>query len=154
MKIIFLDVDGVLNCAKTEEYAPSGYQGIDDKLVERLARIVQETGAEFVLASTWKDFWSKHREIKDEDAKYLVKKLAKKKLKIIDKSDDLCWNRGEGIRDYLKEHPEIKKYVILDDMEFDYKKQRLTSHLVHTNSSEGLTDADVQKAIRILSGKR
>ena len=43
MKIIFLDIDGVLNNSETAAGAPSGSTGIEDKLVQRLVRIVEKT---------------------------------------------------------------------------------------------------------------
>jgi hypothetical protein len=51
MKVIFLDIDGVLNCwATTERWR--GYIGIDPKLAQRFAELV--TGAKVVLSSTWR----------------------------------------------------------------------------------------------------
>ena len=58
MKIVFLDIDGVLNCEGSRSRCV-GYRGIDDKKVENLAQIVKATGAKIVLISTWKDDWRK-----------------------------------------------------------------------------------------------
>lgn len=51
MKLIFLDIDGVLNNCETAARAPSGNTGIEDKLVQRLAHIVGETDAKIILNS-------------------------------------------------------------------------------------------------------
>lgn len=53
LKLIFLDVDGVLNCHHTKDRAPSGVIGIDPQKVLLLRQIVQETHACIVLASSW-----------------------------------------------------------------------------------------------------
>lgn len=55
-KVIFLDIDGVLNCNNTTEIF-LGITGIEDRLVEKLRAIVNATGAEIVLVSTWRDYW-------------------------------------------------------------------------------------------------
>ena len=60
--------------------------------------------------------------------------------------------RGNGILAYLKDHP-AEAYVILDDENFrDYQNRpAIQDHLVLTNYITGLSDDDVEKAIRILS---
>jgi histidinol phosphatase-like enzyme len=58
MKVVFLDIDGVLNEEKSRSRC-CGYKGIDDKKVGNLAKIVKQTNAEIVLISTWKDDWRK-----------------------------------------------------------------------------------------------
>lgn len=51
MKIIFLDVDGVLNCQNSKSNC-YGIMGIDDDKVSRLRKIVECTDAKIVLIST------------------------------------------------------------------------------------------------------
>ena len=84
-KVIFLDVDGVLNNSDTKgEWDP--YVKIDDKLVERLATIVRATHAEIYLVSDWKREWYKdNKAIQDTYADFLDFKLAQFGLKIADK---------------------------------------------------------------------
>ena len=55
MKIIFLDVDGVLNHSKTPEWIGATHNDIIDRdcLIE-LDRIITFTNAQLVLSSTWK----------------------------------------------------------------------------------------------------
>ena len=60
-KIIFLDVDGVLNNVNTDDMNPSGYTGVSMKLVRNLAKIVERSAAKIVLTSDWKIEWSKNR---------------------------------------------------------------------------------------------
>ena len=63
MKIIFLDVDGVLNTASSEERCGE-YIGIDDDKVALLKRLTDKTGAEIILISTWKKYWRKDDNMK------------------------------------------------------------------------------------------
>jgi hypothetical protein len=52
-RIIFLDIDGVLNCKRTPNPRKFPYV-IDPLLLERFKRVVECTGAEVVLSSTWR----------------------------------------------------------------------------------------------------
>lgn len=71
MKVIFLDIDGVLNTAETydrieEEYQKTGIKKIeiDEFRLKYLKRIIDETGAYVVLSSSWiKYFEKKDRKI-------------------------------------------------------------------------------------------
>ena len=46
MRIIFLDVDGVLNCMSTKDDAPCGCIGVDSRKVEVLKKILEESRKE------------------------------------------------------------------------------------------------------------
>ena len=63
MKVIFLDIDGVLNTSQTfigihNEYIEKGIRRIEIDLnrLKLLKRIVDQTGAVIVLSSSWKNF--------------------------------------------------------------------------------------------------
>ena len=164
MKVIFLDIDGVLNYRTCKARCPncSTLIGIEDSRVERLARIVKATNAQIILTSTWKLNWIDEE---DEQGIYLDRKLAKYGLHILDTTEDDGWNRWSGIKDYLDKHSKyIESYVILDDEIFqDYViayglmsklKPEVEEHLVKTDfysSDGGLQEEDVQKAIDILN---
>lgn len=164
MKVIFLDIDGVLNYRTCKARCPncSTLIGIEDSRVERLAKIVKATNAELVLTSTWKLNWINEE---DEQGIYLDRQLAKHGLHIIDFTEDDGWNRWFGIKDYLDRFSKcIESYVILDDEIFqDYViasglmsklRPEVEEHLVKTDfysSDGGLQEEDVQKAIDILN---
>ena len=160
MKIIFLDVDGVLNCSTSKSFCHDDLYGIitgiDSDKVKRLAKIVEITGAEIVLSSDWKDGWEKYCTIpKRSHAKYLDNHLYKKgKLTIKDKTPNTSkgsWFRGNEILTYLRSHQDVENYVILDDTFFeDFSIKEISEHLVLTDHKVGLTDSDVEKAVEIL----
>jgi hypothetical protein len=52
-KIIFSDIDSVLNCGHTPNPRKFPYI-VDPKLVERVRSVIDETGAQIVLSSTWR----------------------------------------------------------------------------------------------------
>ena len=66
MKVVFLDVDGVLNTAKTFERVYNSFKNsgkreleIDSFRLEYLKKITDETDAKIVLSSTWRRFFQK-----------------------------------------------------------------------------------------------
>lgn len=155
MKVIFLDIDGVLNTPSSESRCGEDI-GIDDEKVEKLKIIVEKTKAEIVLISTWKKYWRKEEKLKplqDYSANYLDEKLAKQGLKAVDKTKDKAdgryLSRGEGILEYVCRN-NVENYIILDDCQFDYDGCDLSDKLIKTNQTEGLTDISVYKACEIL----
>ena len=155
MKVIFLDIDGVLNTPSSESRCGE-YIGIDDEKVEKLKKIVKKTKAEIVLISTWKKYWRKEEKLKplqDYSANYLDEKLAKQGLKAIDKTKDKAGgrylSRGEGILEYVWRN-NVENYIILNDCQFDYDGCDLSDKLIKTNQTEGLTDISIYKACEIL----
>src|SRR5436305_6195221 len=53
MKVIFLDIDGVLNCSKTPNPRDFPYI-VDKKLLARFKKLMDRTGAKVVLSSSWR----------------------------------------------------------------------------------------------------
>ena len=53
MKVIFLDIDGVLNCDKTPNPRDFPYI-VDKKLLARFRKLLERTGAKVVLTSSWR----------------------------------------------------------------------------------------------------
>lgn len=155
MKIIFLDIDGVLNHQHTKERI-HGCLGIDPIRVNRLAKIVKETGAQVVLTSTWKMDWKPCTDSSELNVygQYMVNALLQEDIHIFDKTVDDGMNRGEGILTWLNNYP-VESFVILDDELFDYRKCELLPHVVKSTFYEadgGLCDIHVSQAIQILNG--
>ena len=155
MKVIFLDVDGVLNTPSSESRCGE-YIGIDDEKVEKLKKIVEKTKTEIVLISTWKKYWRKEEKLKplqDYSANYLDEKLAKQGLKAIDKAKDKAdgryLSRGESILEYVYRN-NVLNYIILDDCQFDYDGCDLTDNYIKTNQIEGLSEQQVKAACETL----
>ena len=153
MKVIFLDVDGVLNCISSKSKC-GAFVGVDGKRVKLLRQIVEETGAVIVLSSTWKDGWERvDKEYQDSSADYLDRKLKREMLRIFDKTRDEGENRGEGILRWMKNR-EIEKFIILDDNDYDFAEQGLSPYHIKTefyNENGGLSDEHVTLAIEKLN---
>lgn len=151
MKLIFLDVDGVLNTDTTTNLTPSGYIGVSDEYVERLLHIIEETDAKVVLTSSWKH-------VGEPDLPYLYEMLKEAKPMDVTKDpNDFDARRGEGILAYLESHKDIEEYVILDDYSFDFSRTGLLPHCVLTEDDygkpTGLTDEHTKMAIDVLHGQ-
>ena len=152
MKILFLDVDGVLNNNLTRTRTFDGWCFVDDYLVERLKHIIDATGAKIVLSSTWRDGWNREDESKNEPFfNQLRDKLKEYGMEIWDALPmPMRPSRGIAIGEWFELHKDldIESFVILDDW---YDMGIYRDYLVQTNGGIGLTDEDVNEAIFFLN---
>lgn len=147
-KIVFLDIDGVLNhdgyFAHVKPEAVE-WDNIDEEKVRLLKEIQSATGCDFVMSSSWRNGWISLRKYKMYEYAYeMFKKYG------IDFDDDLArlpnygyGRRAEEIQDYVYDH-KVKHYVVLDDQFVN------DPNLVHVKGSVGLEE-DVNKSIKILN---
>lgn len=154
MNIIFLDIDGVLNCSsfRLEMFRRGDYSvGIEAHLIARLKRIVNETGAAIVLISSWRKFWM-HNGSVDNAGKRIETAFASAGLIIRDKTPVLHGgSRSQEIEQWLNNKPYVEHYVILDDNDFAWSRV-LRRHWVCCPDDTGLTDSLADIAIQILNG--
>lgn len=146
MKVIFLDVDGVLNTPKTKEMI-DGELAVDGDKLHLLKCLVEKTGAKIVLVSTKKLYWQK--EMKDKQGAYgdyLDKKLSEYGLSIFGKTDDDGIHRGLGVLAWKAKHG-VSSMVILDDNASAYDAVTATLYLLRVETDIGLTEQDVEKAV-------
>lgn len=123
-KILFLDIDGVVNCATTTQ-RHRGAIGIDPYMAFIVGKIQLDTGCSVVLSSTWR-LWE---ETRDEVRRQVVD--------FIDVTPDLPDSfRGSEINAWLADHPEVTRYAIVDDATDFY----LDQPLFKTNWDTGITE--------------
>lgn len=137
MKVLFLDIDGVLNTPKLIK--TFGYDYIDPVLVAIVAKIVNETSAKIVLSSTWR---------KEEVNRRLVEEaLAQHYLEIHDCTPvfDGWVDRCEEIREWLSDN-EVSKFAILDDWE----DAEVEGSFFLTDENRGLTVEIAERVIEHL----
>ncbi len=159
-KLIFLDVDGVLNCIHTHERSPEGFSGVEQGKVKLLADIVKRTGALIVLSSSWRDEWHETSDESGnskmspgEDGIYLMGCLAEEGLTLAGLTvKGRGYERGSEILAYLADH-DHDSYVILDDEPFDFSEKGIAAHWCRTSVETGLTEGNVKEAVRILNAK-
>lgn len=159
VKILFLDIDGVLNCSTTG-YSPLWVRDLDEDKLSLLKEIIDRTGAKILLISSWKEGWYSKpdkKALQSETANYLDDKFAKHDLRITAKVPDSDYGgRGKSILDYLdyirKKGFNVLSFAILDDHDDDYTKMKLSHHLVKTSFNKGaLTKKKAEKVIELLN---
>ena len=149
MKVVFLDIDGVLNNTSTEETFED-YYFVEDEKVELLKQLVTRTNAKLVLSSTWREGWYARERIENPSKSFqsairlfeaLEKKLSEYDLELLSYTEDFG-TRGEEIDLWLKnwKGEQVESFIILDDMYPEDLK-------LHT---ERLTQEDVEKALDML----
>ena len=151
MKVIFLDVDGVLN---SDEYIDKikklNVNTIKSKVsvnkIGLLKQAIDATGARVVLTTSW-------RYRRDGT---LLKNLLLKYGICADSTPFMDNNRGLEIKSYLSNNPDVDRYVILDDEIFESFDEELMKHLIKISDKngqgfgEGLLYQDVDRIIKRL----
>jgi hypothetical protein len=157
MRIIFLDIDGVLNSnrhytdfyLKHDRPARSSVTNPEEQIDERNMKLLNELAirseANIVISSTWR-MGRKQADLRND----LYKCGLDKSIKIIGVTPDynLDRPRGEEIQEWMDNtNKNIEAFVILDDSS---DMAHLMNYLVRTNLTVGLTKQDVEKALKIL----
>lgn len=151
MKVIFLDIDGVLN---SDEYFDKienlNVQGIESEIdvnkIILLKKAIDETKAKVVLTSSWR-YTKKAKSLKDLLLRYEIH---------VDSTPFINNTRGLEIKKWLSDNPNVENYVILDDEIFDSYDEELMNKLIKIsnengkNFGEGLLPKDVNKVIERL----
>lgn len=148
MKVIFLDIDGVLNTEawrnSTEEYFD---KPINEEHMIFLKFLCDVTDAEILLSSSWREHWNEGVQQVDPIGDYFNKIFAKYNLEIYSKTPELPGNsRKAEIEAWLADH-QVERYVIIDDVDYNFDKK----HFVKASDKTGLDEEACEKAIKILS---
>lgn len=143
-KVIFLDIDGVLNNWDTVE-RHGGYIGIDPVKVAMLHKIIDETDCVLVLSSTWRLTDSMRQHVYDTiGAEHFVGVTA-------DHGRGYN-NRPFEVEEWIDRNVIVNDnfhYAILDD-DFEWFEDQ---NIFHTNMYVGLTDEIAQKVIDHFNGE-
>lgn len=135
LKVLFLDIDGVLNVYNTPERF-HGMLGIDPLRAALVREITEVTGAKVVLSSTWR---------RDQDARYEVQRNIGRFMDWTIYTNNPIDVRGVEIQEWLTrmgQFWDITDYVVLDDM-LIYGHE---GHVYQTDNENGLT-WDIAQAI-------
>lgn len=160
MKVIFLDIDGILNVYPQgrDKYGALFHPEFENNL----KNIVEQTGAKIVISSTWrmaglevmKQMW------KDRNLAGEVIDITPRMF-IYNEFDEYQGQekRGTEIERWIKDNPKVIKYIIIDD-DTDMLPHQMnnfiqTSTNIHhpdcVDLGYGLTKICTEKAIRILN---
>eukprot|EP01083_Nonionella_stella_P010688 30416_1 len=149
VKILFLDVDGVLN---GENY---GYGGVDDSLLYLLKSIINETNCKIVLSTTWR---------LNQSARAMLLHFMKARADI--NVEDIIIGDTPSIKDKkrafeiesfldseaFQSHYIVTTWCAVDDLALHrHDPTFMKNHFVRTNYRTGMTCADALKVVRILN---
>ena len=152
MKVIFLDVDGVLNDQDLifEKFKTKEIEISKDKLL-LLKKIITSNDIKVVLSSSWRiGLLRKDGKIVADTTyhKEFLELLKEYDIEIYDITPSMM-SRTEEIRYYLENNKDIESYIILDDEELNDDNQVKTDFF-----NGGLTEEHVPLAIDILKRKK
>jgi HAD domain in Swiss Army Knife RNA repair proteins len=146
MKVVFLDIDGVLNCSKTPNPRNLPYV-VDELLLARFRDLLRRTGASVVLSSTWRY---------DPAGLFAAKHYG---IPFIDVTPDLPQEpRCKEVLEWLRTHPDVSRYAVIDDEDDELdelplfqpsRRTGLTDKIAHgvADYLDGKTDKDMRSTI-------
>lgn len=157
-RIVFLDIDGVLNANfwnESHQREISDGTLVDESKIKLLCKLIKETDAQIILHSGWKYWFDSDLTPLRKEAENLRALLAKEGLMItgvtpdhateeIRKSKKFSLVKAGEILTWLEQHNDVNAWVVLDDL--DLHNAEIEKHQIRTDQSVGLTDEDVEKA--------
>lgn len=165
MKVIFLDIDGVLNSEdlanrrikeKRNQFEDGKDTFIDEIAVKLLTDFCEQYNVKLVISSSWRhwdlngtlqDFSRPKYEILHPIIPYIVGITPRIYIENNDGSYDSV-DRGIEIKKYLDAHDDIEEYCILDD-DNDMLPEQMNS-FVQTTFWHGLTEIHIPLIKKIL----
>ena len=158
MKVIFLDIDGVLNseefaiwCSEFPDFIREGGSNwVDPNAVKMIVYLCEKHDVKLVISSSWRifdtyntiEYFKRYRDLIPL-CNYIVGVTPRS-------MDDRIWeSRGEEIQQYLDTHPEVENYVIVDDDNDMLESQK--DHFVRCNYMFGLIPGKVIEIEDILN---
>ena len=154
MKIIFLDFDGVMDTAYYNHVlSKEGNPGCDEygvvfdpNCIRNLKYIVDHTGADIVVTSSWKDLMTyqdflemwKSRNLPGFIIDVTPSPFGKRK-------------RGDQIDEWLNECQVDCRYVIIDDLDANNFNEHQSPRLLIVNPFNGLDEETTKRAVELLN---
>lgn len=153
MKVIFLDIDGVLNSVRYDRERGKNDGNIDESRLPLLKRAVEATDAEIILSSSWRRHWDKDESKMTADGKELDRLFKIFNMGIYDKTPDYgnVYGRENEIESWLNEHKDVDKFVIVDDLPFGWVKYSNRWVKTNANIGRGLEQSHVEEIIKLLT---
>ena len=144
MKVLFLDIDGVVCLHKDKDW-DNEEEIFDAACCRKLQEIVSATGCKLVLSSSWRLFPESIRSMFRQ-----LKPFGITRENFLGRTP-LRGERGDEIMAYLKKRPKIETFVALDDERF-YSRAFPQDRLILTKPESGITENVKNACIRKLNG--
>ena len=144
MKVIFCDIDNVLNSIyRIVKYGEN--EEIEKLKVKKLKKIIDATGAEVIIVSHANSFFkgTSFPEIR-------IKLIRQYGVNPIGELDNIVFGgkKESAVKKWIDDN-KVDKFVIFDDEADNYVT--LLDHLILVEGRHGLTDKHVRKAIEMLN---
>ena len=173
MKVIFLDIDGVLNTSDTynesfyKSYRTPNYKiEIDEFRLVYLKEIIDKTNAKIVLSSSFRRFFEKEKGVivpRTLKGKKVYDLFYKYGISIYDITPMNYNKREDQVKEWLSTRDNIESFIIIDDepsMFFDYydkliqtSKVRRSQILMNMDDCTGLCEKHIRLAVDMLNAK-
>lgn len=145
MKVLFLDIDGVVNSRDTTNFKK--LWPLDQYMAFMVGQIVLGTGCEVVVSSSWRNH-PKAIEVIQEAIVNVIGVTPNHSIREDENGRNVT--RGSEVKAWLDVHPEVTKYAILDDDSDFYDDQPLFK----TTFQSGLTEEIRDKVIEYLNEEK
>ena len=154
MKVIFLDIDGVVNTSANKwETGRIKFRGArciptnrePKRVLAKLIKWMLENEVYFVMSTSW------GRSSTARDWNEILKNYGINKDLVISRTPvHETGKRGLEILKWIKiwneeKMEKVKKYLVIDDDIFDIEPYISKSHIIHTDVRKGLTEKDLEK---------
>lgn len=136
MKILFLDVDGVLNHSGCPEWK-DGHRVLDADCVARVKLVCERTGARIVVSSTWR-LGDGMRPLRQAFGRLIIGETPYR----------YDSERRVEIGEWISAHPDTGRVCIVDD---DFDAEVVDLPFVRTDfESGGFTDVHMERVVTAL----
>ena len=146
MKVIFLDIDGVVCLHKSKSNWEKDEEIFDAECCRRLKEILQATESKLVLSSSWRLFPESFAYVLEQFEPYGITK--ENFIGITPFLND----RPKEILAYLENHREIDRFIAIDD-EMYYCDAFPYDRLILTEVYSGITEVIRDLCIERLNGE-
>ena len=163
MKVLFLDIDGVLNCmypTPSDDHEWIDLEewryGFNPELVAKLRFVIANTNCKIVVSSSWRHHTNYAPYQHDRNWRdVLSEKLRRPREEVFagETGHDEKGRRGVEILQWLSEHPKVDSYCVVDDEIVDIEPYVDKDKIVKTDMKCGLTIEDTRRIIDVLNNK-
>lgn len=164
MKVIFLDIDGVLNTSNSYTVSSNLQLPIDNFRLNYLRYIVEKTDAKIVLSSSFRHFFQKENNVmvpKTLKGKKLYDLFYRFGITIYDVTQITKDKREYQIKEWLEQHNDVESFVILDDdpsLFYELKDRLIQTSIIRKNNllmtmddSTGLCEYHIPQIVDMLN---
>ena len=146
-RILFLDIDGVLNGHEWDEGA--GSNRIRYHCIRHLNRVIAETACKIVLSSAWR-YMIHGGAMTMNGFDYLLRTHGTCGARVvgITLKDEELPDRPDQIAKWLADNGPVAAYAVVDD---DFEEGMAAHPFVKTEGSRGLSQANATELIRLLT---